>query len=335
MANFNTNQARHFYVAVAKEDLTSPVAQSDLDGMSNGDLAMLTTKDNDIFFVYKNADGIITRSDTIPAANIEYYNMKTAANMAKKLMAYPVAFDTTAFGSNPGAVFAGKTLTVNIGVHEFLSYDESDYVTVTAAVKVTSAMDTVAKFNKALASAIAKALPKREYPYFKVFSNGTEVTASTDVSDINGTNVVLVATPQKWVRGKLTGEPYMLSVSFNVEDDAWGAECVPVPSAISNYTSISANYELADLEYFAYGERGDVYRGFFWPNDYTPTYIINPADTSTNYDVLTIQYFWQGHAENIQKSPRTIQIAGPAAAIKAWTKALDDLTGGSEAGSGS
>ena len=331
MANFNTNQTRQLYVALAKEDLTAPVAQSDLDGMSNGDLAMLQTKDKDVYFIYKNADGLITRSDTIPAANIEYYNMKTAANMAKKLMAYPVAFDTTAFGSNPGAVFAGKTLTVNIGVHEFLSYDESDYVTVTAAVKVT-----VAKFNKALASAIAKALPDRgAYPYFKVFSNGTEVTASTDVSDINGTNVVLVATPQKWVRGKLTGEPYVLSVAFNVEDDAWGAECVPVPSAISNYTSISAIYELADLEYFAYGEHGDVYRGFNWPNNYEPTYLINPFDTSTNYDVLTIHYFWQGHAENIQKSPRTIQIAGPAAAIKAWTRALDDLTGGSEAGSGS
>ena len=334
MANFNTNQTRQLYVALAKEDLTAPVAQSDLDGMSNGDLAMLQTKDKDVYFIYKNADGLITRSDTIPAGNIEYYNKKASADMAKALLAYTVALDTNAYSLTD---LVGKTLTINIGVHEFLSYDESDYVTVTAAVKVTSAMDTAVKFHKALAIAIAKALPDRgAYPYFKVFSNGTEVTAQTDEGDVTGNaaGVVLVATQQKWVRGKLSGDPYVLSVAFNVEDDAWGTVTV-APSAISNNTVISANFELADLEYFCYGERGDVYRGFNWPNNYEPTYIINPFDTSTNYDVLTIHYFWQGHAENIQKSPRTIQIAGPAAAIKAWTKVLDDLTGGSEAGSGS
>ena len=325
MMNFNTNQARHFYVAKAKKDTLAGVSDA-------GDLAMLNNDDY-LYFVYKNMDGAIVRSDTIPVKGIEYYNKRTAAQMATKLMAYTIAFDTTTFGSNPGSAFAGKTLTCNIAVRELISYDPADSIMVTASVKVTSAMDSTTKFNKALASAIAKALPKREYPYFKVFSNGTEVTASTDVSDINGTNVVLVATPQKWVRGKLSGEPFDLAVSFNVEDEAWGTVEV-APSEISNNTVIAATYKLADLEYFCLGERGDVYRGYNFPNDYTPTYVINPADTSTNYDVLTIQYFWQGKAETIQKSPRTIHIAGPAAAISAWKSALDSLTG-NEAGSGS
>lgn len=327
MANFNTNQTRQFYVAKAKRDTLAAVA-------SNGDLAMLQTKDKDVYFVYKNADGLVTRSDMIPAGNIEYYNLKTAANMAKKIMAYTVALDTNAVALTD---LVGKTCTINVGVHQILDYDSSDYITITASVKVTSAMNTAALFHKALAIAIAKALPNRgSYPYFKVFSNGSEVTAATAESAVTGAagGVVLLATPQKWVRGKLTGEPYELSASFDVEGDAWGTVTV-APSAISNNTVISANYELADLEYFCYGERGDVRRGFNWPNNYEPTYLINPADTTTNYDVLTIQYFWQGHAENIQKSPRTIQIAGPSAAIAAWKSALDTLTGNTEAsGSG-
>lgn len=323
--NFNTNQARHFYVATAKRDSIAAVA-------SAGDLAMLSNKDY-VYFVYKNADGDITRSDTIPIKGIEYYNKRTAAQMATKLMAYTVALDTTNYSLSD---LVGKTLTINIAVREFISYDAADSINVTAAVKVTSAMNTAALFHKALAIAIAKALPKRDYPYFKVFSNGSEVITDTAESDVTGAagGVVLVATQQKWVRGKLTGEPFDLAVSFNVEDEAWGTVTV-APSAISNNTVISATYKLADLEWFCLGERGDVYRGFNYPNEYNPTYMINPADTTTNYDMLTIQYAWQGKAENIQKSPRTIHIAGPAAAISAWTAALDTLTGGSEAGSGS
>lgn len=326
--NFNTNQARHMYVAKAKQTSIENVANA-------GDLAMISNKDY-VYFVYKNADGDITRSDTIPIKGIEYYNKRTAAQMATPLMAYTVCFDSTNFGSNPGTAFAGKTLTINIACRELISYDPADSITVTASVKVTSAMDTLVKFHKALAMAIAQALPKKNIPYFKVFSNGSEVTADTAEGSVTGNaaGVVLVANQQKWVRGKLTGEPLDLAVSFNVEDDAWGTVAV-APSAITNNTVIPATYKLADLEWFCYGERGDVYRGYNYPNEYTPTYLINPADTTTNYDMLTIQYAWQGKAENIQKSPRTIHIAGPAAAISAWTAALDALTGGSEAGSGS
>lgn len=324
--NFNTNQARHFYVAKAKKDTVAAVAAA-------GDLAMISNADY-VYFVYKNGDGSITRSDTIPIKGIEYYNKKTAANMAKKLLAYTVALDTNAYSLTD---LVGKTLTITVNVREIFDYDSANSIPVVASVKVTSTMNTAALFHKALAIAIAKAMPKnREYPYFRIFSNGTEVTASTAESSVTGAagGVVLVATPQKWVRGKLTGEPLDLAVSFNVEDEAWGTVTV-APSAISGYTVIPATYELADLEHFCYGERGDAYRGFNYPNNYEPTYLINPADTTTSYDVLTIQYAWQGHAENIQKSPRTIHIAGPSAAISAWTAALDTLTGGSEAGSGS
>lgn len=318
--NFNTNQARHFYVALAKKDFEAPITEANVASMVAGDLALCTTVNDEFYFVYKNGDGIVTRSDTIEKANIEYVTKKTAANMAKKLLAYTVSLDTDNYAL---ADLVGKTLTITVNVREVFDYDSANSIPVVASFKVTAAMSDAAAFHKALAIAIAKAMPKnREYPYFRIFSSGTEVTASTAEADVTGAaaGVVLVATPQKWVRGKLTGEPHQLSVSFNIEDESWGKVEV-AESAINGYTEIPALYELADLEYFCYGERGDVYRGFNYPNNYEPTYLINPAG-NVSYDVLTVQYFWQGHAENIQKSPRTIQIAGPAAAITAWEGVL-------------
>lgn len=322
MANFNTNQARHFYVAL---DLKSTAA-----GVTTvGDLAMLTNESGDLYFVYKNGDGLVTRSDLIPAGNIEYCNVAENADLATPLMAHTIVITE----SNPATAFAGKTLNLTITVRQLIDYDDASAITIPVAVPITASMSTKAAFHKALAMAIAKAAPKRAYPFFKVFSNGSEVTRDTAEGSVTGAagGVVLVQAAQKYRRGLMSNEPVDFTVSFDIAGtndvvDAWGTDTV-APSAIDSNTVIPASYKLADLEYFSYGERGDYYRGSMWPNNYEPTYMINPA--SCSYDVLTIQYFWQGHAENIQKSPRTIQIAGASADI-AELKALVDAAMGKE-----
>lgn len=329
MANFNTNQARHFYVAKAKKDTAAAVS-------AVGDLALLSDADGDLYLLYKNGDGILTRSDTIPAGNIEYCNVAVAADMATKLLAHTIALDTTTY---PLASNVGKTFVLTVNLRGIPSYDEADTIAVSAAVTITSAINTAALFNKALAKALVKALSKRQYPYLKVFIGSTEITRElADASYPASGNLVLVEAAQKYRRGLMANEPIHFTTSFNVRggDEAvepWGTDTVAA-SAISGNTTIPAAYVLADLEHFCYGERGDIYRGSTWPNNYEPTYLINPADTTTSYDVLTIQYFWQGHAENIQKSPRTIQIAGATADIAAL-KALVDAAMGVESASGS
>ena len=55
MRNFNTNQTRHFYVAGAVD--------ANVD--TNLDIALGTTATGEMYFKYKNADGLLTRSDTI------------------------------------------------------------------------------------------------------------------------------------------------------------------------------------------------------------------------------------------------------------------------------
>ena len=60
MANFNTNQTRHFYVANAVD--------ASVD--TNLDIAVAQAQTGEFFFKYKNADGMLTRSDTIKPENV-------------------------------------------------------------------------------------------------------------------------------------------------------------------------------------------------------------------------------------------------------------------------
>lgn len=300
MQNFNTYQTRHFYVAGAID--------SSVD--TNLDIALKTTATGEMFFAYRNADGLLTRSDTFDPKKIVSLKKTTSAQMARPLMAHTVAVNTSVVTL---ANLVGKTLDCIITIHGLFDYDDSNSVSYVASVTGNSTNTASATaFHKALAEAIAAALPKGEngFPLIHVYSNGTEVHAGDTATGAAG-GVILVEGLQKYVRGKLSGEPCHFSVAFRFDDsqDAWGTDTIaPAASPVSPIV-YPANYILADLEYFALGERGDMYRGFNWPNNYEPTYAINP--NSGTYSVLTIEYYWQGGAENVQKSPRMIQVAAP------------------------
>lgn len=304
MTNFNTYQTRNFYVAKAID--------SNVDTAC--DIALGTTETGEAFFKYMNADGLVTRSDLIYPKNIVSIKMTPAADLATPLLAHTITVDTNAVTLSN---LVGKDVALNVTVHQIISYDESDSITVSAHV-TGNATNTAsaAAFYAAFAKALVNAVPKMADAPFKVFLGSTEITKTlADASyPSNATALVLVPAPGKYVRGKLSKEALMLSVSSsvrgsNIEDTAWAIDTV-APSQISGNTEISGAYALADLEYFALGERGDIYRGSIWPNEYNPTYVI---DVTKDYNVLTVEYYWQGSAENVQKSPRMIQVAAEAA----------------------
>lgn len=319
MTNFNTNQTRQFYVAGA--------VNAKVD--TNLDIALAVAQTGEMYLKYRNADGLLSRSDTFDPNKIFNLKKTAASAMARKLMAHTIAVDTNAVTLSE---LVGKTLTLTITIHGFVGYDESDSVSYAIALDCNSANTASATaFHKALAIAIAKGIPTPDplFPMIRIFSSGKEVTKDTKESEVTGAaaGVVLVEGVQKYVRGKLSGEPTPFSVAFryapsNVEDIVWGTDTVAA-SAISGFETMPANYILADLEYFALGERGDMFRGSVWPNDRPITYAIDPTG-KTQYDVLTIEYYWSGNAENVQKSPRMIQVAGPNAVIEALYTAIDE-----------
>lgn len=78
---------------------------------------------------------------------------------------------------------------------------------------------------------------------------------------------------------------------------------IPVESVDTGLTS---GYKLADMEYFAMGERGDEYRMAAYPNHIITDYKIDPAK---NYDVYNIHYSYKGYNTQSHKSEKDLIIA--------------------------
>ena len=328
MANFNTYQTRQLYVAKASD--------SSLDTV--GDIYLKSTANGKAFFNYVDADGLLVASDVFDPKNIVSLKKTTAAEMAIPLMAHTITVDSDVTLAN----LVGKSINLNVTCTEFMNYDPASNFTVTASIVGTSSNTASnAAFNKAIAKALVNAVPKfaGEKP-FKVFIGSTEITKDlADGSYPGSGSLIIVEAAQKWVRGKMAKEAFPLIISSDVEGVAWAVDTV-AKSAVTNNTAIPSAYQLADLEAFALGERADYIRYGLEPDYVPPTYMI---DVAKSYDVVSIEYFWQGGAENVQKSPRMIQIAcevsgsGSGASSDAETiynavKALADGTSGSGSG---
>ena len=78
-----------------------------------------------------------------------------------------------------------------------------------------------------------------------------------------------------------------------------------MPQGYTPINTVQDGHEIADLEYFCMGARGDLYRNMGWPNVIHTTYLVDPTQ---KYDVLDINYYWAGGAEDVQKSPRTLTL---------------------------
>jgi hypothetical protein len=71
-------------------------------------------------------------------------------------------------------------------------------------------------------------------------------------------------------------------------------------------TGLTSGYKLADMEYFAMGERGDEYRKAAYPNHIITDYKIVPTQ---NYDVYNIHYSYKGYNTQSHKSEKDLIIA--------------------------
>ena len=298
MANFNTYQTRQLYVANAID--------SSLDAV--GDIYLKITATGKAFFNYVDADGLLVATDVFDPKNIVSLKKTTAAEMDIPLLAHTITVDSDVTLAN----LVGKSINLNVTCTEFMNYDPASNFTVVASIVGTSSNTASnAAFNKAIAKALVNAVPKfaGEKP-FKVFIGSTEITKDlADGSYPGSGSLIIVEAAQKWVRGKMAKEALPLIISSDVEGVAWAVDTV-AKSAVTNNTAIPSAYQLADLEAFALGERADYIRYGNEPDYEAPTYMI---DVTKEYNVLSIEYFWQGGAENVQKSPRMIQIAAEAA----------------------
>jgi len=182
-------------------------------------------------------------------------------------------------------------------------------VTVTGnaiSVSLTAAGATIADLKAAVvADAAANALVT------VTGIDGTAVVAeTTPVVLISGTTtgIVLEEVAQEWTLGVFEQVP----VNFTIQPTtivASGDEVIwGTVTTLSPTTYVLDGKKIADLEYFAMGERGDQYRMIHFPNVIRTTYLVDPT---LAYNVIDIHYYYDGTGEDAQKSEKDISIVVP------------------------
>lgn len=302
---FSTNQATHVYVAKTFQD-----AVTDLSNV--GDTLVKATPDKSaIYFQHKGAGGL-TRSDLIDVKNILYAKVTKAADMQRALKVSTVTLNADVNGGQP-VVGQDYVLRVTFDGYIGISPEDSQYWK-HAIVHVTNGMDASA-FYKQMALSLAKNMSREAKKLITIeLNDGTEVTARTKEATLSGTytSLVIKEVEQDWLLGTKQIKPLNITVvpteimvkeGDTLHPVKWGTVVNSVGAKIKN------GKDMADLEYFHMGERGDQYRMVGFP-DYVPTtYLVDPTK---EYDTINIHYAYVGSNESCQKSEKDIILIVPA-----------------------
>ena len=322
--NYSVNQVRQLYVAKALK--TTPVLASD----AAGSIAVKNdTAKNHLYFEYKGADNLM-RSDLIDIKNILYAKATDANAMAHKLKAVTVTLDSDV---NAGTPVAGQDYILRIVFKQYVGMSDEDQYFKYGMVHAYAGMDAD-EFYKVLALSIAKNFSREVVPLIKIEvhskatkskggfdSNGymvvTPTTKDNGKSDTtnpyyDGTSAVvadidsirITEVEQPWRLGVMTQTPVYFTVQpvavmVNSDERIWATVTEGTNGTIGN------GKEIADLEYFCMGERGDMYRGIGFPNNIVTTYLVDPTKTYYTFD---IHYAYVGNNESVQKSEKDITI---------------------------
>ena len=321
--NYSVNQVRQLYVAKAFK--SSHVLASD----TAGSIAVKNdTAKNHMYFEYKGADNLM-RSDLIDIKNILYAKATDADDMAHKLKAVTVTLDSEV---NAGAPVAGQDYILRIVFKQYVGMSDEDQYFKYGMVHAYAGMDAD-EFYKVLALSIAKNFSREVVPLIKVEvhsagttskggfdsagymvvtpttkDNGKSDTtnpyyaADTLVTDIDSIRITEVEQP--WRLGVMAQTPVYFTVQpvavmVNSDERIWATVTEGTNGTIGN------GKEIADLEYFCMGERGDMYRGIGFPNNIVTTYLVDPTKTYYTFD---IHYAYVGNNESVQKSEKDITI---------------------------
>lgn len=310
---FTENQATLVYVAKAlKTDFASL--------KDAGDILVKATPDKQAIYFQHKGVADISRSDLIEVKNIISANATAAKSMEKKLKNATVTLDSSVNGGKP---IAGQDYVLRLVFSGYIgiSPEDSQYWKY-GVVHATNGM-SASDFYKKMALSIAKNMSREAVQFIKVFLGDTEVTPRTKENKLTGTytGVTIKEVAPDWIRGtkqekivRLTAEP--TTVNDGTSDVVWGTV------KYSDGDTLKNGKEIADMEYFFAGEKGDQYRLINWP-DYVPTeYLVDPAQ---EYDVIDIHYSYIGSNESVQKSEKDIKLIVPAGKANDFSKAINAL----------
>ena len=298
------NQFRNLYVMKAYK-----ASESALEAVGDTTLKVDTAK-NSMYLVYKDTEDNLT-SDIIDLKNLLYVKSTKAADMARKLNSQSVTLN-----ADP---VSGQDYVLNVEVRNFVALgDDSTHIKF-GAVHAVKGM-TKSDFYKAMAVNLAKNLSREVSPILNVLLtkndttdgesevpvlvNGKMQNLATLKSTETYTDIIIDEVEQPWRRGVAQVEP----VNFNTtcgtilmdgDDVIWGTVEKETGDEIQN------GKQIADMEWFYHGTRGDIYREATYPDnfDFKPL-----VDETKAYSTLDIHFAYVGPGVEVAKSERTITV---------------------------
>ena len=300
------NQFRNLYVMKAYK-----ASESAITAVGDATLKVDTAK-NLMYLVYKDTEDTLT-SDIINIKNLLYVKSNKAADMARKLHSQSVTIK-----ENP---ISGQDYVLNVEVRNFVALgDDSTHIKF-GAVHAVKDM-TKSDFYKAMAVNLAKNLSREPSPILNVsltkhdtsnsgtntkvavLVNGKMQNLAALTSTETYTNIIIDEVEQPWRRGVAQVEP----VNFNTtcgtilvdgNDVIWGTVKKENGSTVNN------GKQIADMEWFYHGTRGDIYREATYPDnfDFKPL-----VDETKAYNTLDIHFAYVGPGVEVAKSERTITV---------------------------
>lgn len=323
------NQFRNLYVMN-----TYKASESTLTAVGDLTLKVDNAKSN-VYLVYKDTEDTIT-SDLISIKNLLYAKSTKATDMARTLNSQSVTLN-----ADP---VSGQDYVLNVEIRNFVALgDDSTHIKFGAVHAVKSM--TKSDFYKAMAVNLAKNLSREPSPILNVSltkhdtagNSGSGSDTEVEVL-INGkmqnlaaltatesyTDIIIDEVEQPWRRGVAQVEP----VNFNTtcgtilmdgDDVIWGTVEKKTGDKIQN------GKQIADMEWFYHGTRGDIYREATYPDnfDFKPL-----VDETKAYSTLDIHFAYVGPGVEVAKSERTITIVcATATELNKLITALKNATG--------
>jgi hypothetical protein len=298
------NQFRNLYVMK-----TYKASESALEAVGDATLKVDTAK-NSMYLVYKDTEDNLT-SDIIDLKNLLYVKSTKAADMARKLNSQSVTLN-----EDP---ISGQDYVLNVEVRNFVALgDDSTHIKF-GAVHAVKGM-TKSDFYKAMALNLAKNLSREVSPILNVLLTKNDTTDGESEVPVlvNGkmqvlaelkatesyTDIIIDEVEQPWRRGVAQVEP----VNFNTtcgtilmdgDDVIWGTVEKEEGDPVNN------GKQIADMEWFYHGTRGDIYREATYPDnfDFKPL-----VDETKAYSTLDIHFAYVGPGVEVAKSERTITV---------------------------
>lgn len=316
MSTFSTNQVRHLYVCknlvTKKEQFMNPgdvmIVSPDVSG--TGEVKKV------VYFNVWGADkDQPLKSDYIPVDSINYIKAVKADDMRIPMKKVKVTLSSDVNGGEP---IAGEDYILRINLRQFYGMSDQDQYFKDAAIRTTKGMSKSSFYTemvKALNLSFSRELgaTKDSNPYlsFKAESDG----------------IIIEEKEQPWTLGtealeRVYFDVVPTTVYDGTDDYQWGSADVQ-PST----TFVGNGKNIADLEYFLLGERGDQYRKIGFPNDIETKGVVDPDKT---YDVFEIHYAFTDAGVSSYRSEKDVTIAiptGGTVTLAAFIAAFNKNTG--------